>query len=109
MTLSEYLIWWRQRPAGDDGSNSGSGVLKPPQGHATAAGGADGSSNGCDHSGGLGASSVTDGSCSGGQQVAPLLYLKDWHFASEHPHYQASVLMRDECLCFLSYVPLAVP
>lgn len=88
MTLSEYLTWWRQRPAHDAGSNSSSGLVKPPRHSATAASDADSSSSGCDHSSGTGVTGATGGGCSGRQQTAPLLYLKDWHFASEHLHYQ---------------------
>jgi hypothetical protein len=91
MTLSEYLAWWRQRPAGDGNSNDGAGTLKPPCSHETSACEADSSSSGCDASGGRGVSGATGASCSGGQQAAPLLYLKDWHFASEHPHYQVNL------------------
>ena len=103
MTLSEYLAWWRQRPADDTGSHSGAGTLKPLQGHATTASKADSSSSGC-------VSSVAGGSCNGGQQTAPLLYLKDWHFASEHPHYQASTLIHlFERLHLLLYDSLPKP
>ena len=89
MTLSEYLTWWRRRPAGDGSSGSGS-TLKHPQNHAAAASGADAS--GCTEGGNIvpAPSSMAGGSSNGSQQSQPLLYLKDWHFASEHPHYQVT-------------------
>jgi hypothetical protein len=92
MTLSEYLAWWRQRPADDCGSNSSAGTPKSLWAHVAAAAEADSSSSGCGHSDGLSISGVTGGSSRGGQQAAPLLYLKDWHFASEHPQYQVASL-----------------
>lgn len=91
MTLSGYLAWWRQQPANDGGCNSSGDAPKPLPGHVMAASEADSSSSGCDHSDGSGGRSVIGGSCDGGQQAVPLLYLKDWHFASEHPHYQVNL------------------
>jgi hypothetical protein len=91
MTLSEYLAWWRQRPVDKGRSHSGASTLQPPLDRAVAANDSIVSPSARGSSGAPELTGVTrDGGHDGDLQQAPLLYLKDWHFASEHPHYQVN-------------------
>ena len=80
--LCEYLAWWRGRQTG--GASGGS-----PDQPAAAEGGFVGHDA-------RASSGALAGSAGEGQHAAagvaadcqPLLYLKDWHFAAEHPEYQ---------------------
>lgn len=77
MTLSEYIAWWRARRDAGCGQDA-----------AEAAG-----DRAC--AGGVGGSGNDDVAVA----AEPLLYLKDWHFASEHLDYTASLPSAGNIVC----------
>lgn len=82
LSLSEYIAWWRgRRGGGCDRKRAAADTADAVGGAAMASA----ESSGRDAKG----SGEYAGSC-GSPVAEPLLYLKDWHFASEHPHYQVS-------------------
>lgn len=89
MTLSQYCAWWRQRDASGARSSSGGGESGPADEGAVSSGGAEGLQHAAPSAG-------AEATASGGPE--PLLYLKDWHFASEHPHYKArGIIVKSRC------------
>lgn len=85
LSLSEYIAWWRGRQGGGCDRKPAAADTADAVGGAAMA---SAESSGRDAKG----SGEYAGSC-GSPIAEPLLYLKDWHFASEHPHYQVMVLL----------------
>lgn len=84
MTLSEYLSWWRRRADHDVAAEKVDGSCQKLHSGSEVAAATGSSSNP-----GARCGQAAHGTASGGSAEAePLLYLKDWHFASEHLLYQ---------------------